>query len=336
MDVAGDAFFFADDASVIRRSRIYRSEEETRQSRVATTASISRGLVSVKWWADQWKMEISAKKSQVMLLTRSPYGGPPPIMYGNTALPYVNEMKLLGVHLTPNLSWDTHVDKVLTSANRARSFLWKLKGLLPPEALINFYKTAVRPLVEYCSPLLVGAPAVVLKKLDSFEYRCINIINNYSSRSADFFASEDSLCLRRKVGALAYLSKVLLNKVPLPVRALAPLLAFSGASDRISALTGARLAYDSRRPKYITRCGLNQAICLYNELPLGVRNGLAAIFCRESSGSSIMLCKRLVVDSLRGLPTGTVRPKRKVVAHDPHSERGPPACCGIPSPNNHT
>jgi hypothetical protein len=68
----------------------------------------------------------------------------------------------------------------------------------------------------------------------------------------DVFAGEDRLRVRRKVGALAYLTKVLLNKVPLPVRALAQVLAFSGASDRISALTGARLAYDSRRRKYIT------------------------------------------------------------------------------------
>jgi hypothetical protein len=141
---------------------------------------------SVKWWADQQKMEISAKKSQVLLLIRSPYSGPPPIMYGNTPLPYVNEMKLLGVHPNPNLFWDTHIDKVLTAANRAQSFLWKLKGYLPPEARVNFYKTAVRPLVEYCSPLLVGAPAVVPKKLYGSENRCTDIINNYSSRSADF------------------------------------------------------------------------------------------------------------------------------------------------------
>ena len=108
-------------------------------------------------------------------------------MYDNVPLPYVNEMKLLGVHLTPDLSLAAQVDKILTAANRARSFLWKLKGYLASEVLVNFYKAAVRPLAEYCSPLLVGAPAVVLKKLDSFENRCINIINNYSSRVRIFW-----------------------------------------------------------------------------------------------------------------------------------------------------
>ena len=113
-------------------------------------------------------------------------------------------MKLLGTHLTPDLSWDVHIQKTLVKANRARSYLFRLRDLLPASELVRFYKAAVRPLVEYCSPLLVGAPARCLHLVDRFEDRCKSIIRGSVTFAADLFANMDSVDLRRKVSALTY------------------------------------------------------------------------------------------------------------------------------------
>ena len=129
--------------------------------------------------------------------------------------------------------------------------------------------------------------------------------------------------VRRQVGTLTYLSKVIAGLAPLPVSDLAPQFARQDQakrrSKRLREQDGEKLEYDSRRPKYAKRSGLNYATTLFNEKPAGLRNSLR----QEIRDRTIKRCKHLVVDNLRETFGTRKRPKRKRFAHDPHSERGP-------------
>ena len=78
----------------------------------------------------------------------------PPLQMSGSIIEQVPSYKLLGVHLSHNLSWSIHCDYIV---KRARKRLYVLRVLmksgLPPADLIQVYCSLVRPILEYASPL---------------------------------------------------------------------------------------------------------------------------------------------------------------------------------------
>ena len=226
---------------------------------------------------------------------------------------------------TAELSWETHAEKMLVKANRARSCLGKLRGIADERDLLNYYKATVRPLLEYCSPLFSGAPPSTLNKLDRFEHKCIAKIASNPARYAEIVAMEDSLEARRQVGTLSYLSKLAARMAPATVSSLVPQYGSDTrkrCSKRIRVREGAKLEVEVKRPKYLLRCGLNYAIDLHNKLPPDSRSLL-----KQQIGEKDMTnCKRTVLRAVRQKIGASELAKRKASAHDPHAEQGFPAC----------
>ena len=66
----------------------------------------------------------------------------------------VPKAKVLGLTLSSNLKWNNHVDEIMKKSRKRLYCLSQLKrsGLKPPE-LIQFYRTCIRPITEYASPV---------------------------------------------------------------------------------------------------------------------------------------------------------------------------------------
>ena len=63
-------------------------------------------------------------------------------------------MTLLGVTLTSNLKWDTHIENVISHANSKRRFLTVLHRTGATTAnLLKFYVTFIRSSIEYAAPV---------------------------------------------------------------------------------------------------------------------------------------------------------------------------------------
>ena len=66
----------------------------------------------------------------------------------------VNDVKLLGVTLDTNFSWDTHVDAILTKATQRLYFLKQLRRAgVSPAQLLHFCMAVIRPVLEYAAPV---------------------------------------------------------------------------------------------------------------------------------------------------------------------------------------
>ena len=83
----------------------------------------------------------------------------PPLQMSGSIKEQVSSYKLLGVHLSHNLSWSIHCDYIV---KRARKRLYVLRVLmksgLPPADLIQVYCSLVRPIIEYVSPVWAALP----------------------------------------------------------------------------------------------------------------------------------------------------------------------------------
>ena len=63
----------------------------------------------------------------------------------------VTSMKYLGVHISSDLSWSTHIDIITSKARRTLGFIYrKFYRNVNSSVLTKLYTTLVRPLLEYC------------------------------------------------------------------------------------------------------------------------------------------------------------------------------------------
>ena len=108
-----------------------------------------------------------------------------PITTGGTEIGCVKLFKLLGVYLSSDLTWATHVDYVLKKANRSLYALRQLKrcGVLPAD-IVKVYCSLVRLVVEYASVVFSNLPHLV-DALEKLQKRALKIIfPNYSYEAA--------------------------------------------------------------------------------------------------------------------------------------------------------
>ena len=73
-----------------------------------------------------------------------------PIIIGDRVIDTVSEAKLLGVVISSDLKWNSHIDYVYEKAAKRMYGLRFLKrNALPADVLLSVYCTYIRPIVEY-------------------------------------------------------------------------------------------------------------------------------------------------------------------------------------------
>ena len=122
-----------------------------------------------------------------------------PITTGGTEIGCVKSFKLLGVYLSSDLTWATHVDYVLKKANRRLYVLRQLKrcGVLSAD-IVKVYCSLVRSVVEYASVVFSNLPQYLVDALEKLQKRALKIIYpNYSYEAALDVANLEKLECRR-------------------------------------------------------------------------------------------------------------------------------------------
>ena len=102
-------------------------------------------------WESEWRMEFHPDKCTVLSI----YRGKPKNQFvyhlHGKSLKTVDHAKYLGVTFSKDLSWNTHVDNIVSKANKRLGFLrrnLRVNNVLTKDLA---YKSLVRPLVEYSS-----------------------------------------------------------------------------------------------------------------------------------------------------------------------------------------
>ena len=97
-------------------------------------------------------MKISESKSKIMIFNKSrKYDFPPEFSFRNKeVLECIEQTKLLGIYLTPDLKWQANTRQIYL---KAMSRMWLLRRLkfikLEPEVLMDYYIKEIRPLTEH-------------------------------------------------------------------------------------------------------------------------------------------------------------------------------------------
>ena len=193
----------------------------------ADVALLHDDLARLSAWSSAWKLKLNASKCKSFTITlkRSPiishYG------IGGEILERVSTMRDLGVILDQKLTFERHIDSIVTAGNRALGLLIRSlqagRGRMryDPGAVTAAYYANVRSLLEYCSVVWGGAAKTHTDRIERIQHKfliwlTVNSNINSDSLSYDKLLSAHSftsLAARRVQHDIVYVARLFKHKI---------------------------------------------------------------------------------------------------------------------------
>ena len=134
----------------------------------------------------------------------------------------VDNIKYLGVTITNDLKWNTHISNICTKANRTLGFLRRTLFSCPQNVKEAAYKGMVLPILEYGSSVWDPHPDKLQEELEKVQNRAARFVTRnyvYETGSMTGILGQlkwESLKKRRKDNRLILLYKGLKGKTRIP------------------------------------------------------------------------------------------------------------------------
>ena len=161
---------------------LWKYVDDTTTSEIVQKGSVSNAQSladEVICWSRINRVHINADKCKELRITfaKQPVDFTPVVMEGKE-LEVVPSVKLIGLNISHNLTWNKQVDEVLNKAGKRLYFLVQLKrAKVPPMDLIIFYKACIRSVSDYAIPAYFHAlPKYLKNEIIRLEKRALAII----------------------------------------------------------------------------------------------------------------------------------------------------------------
>ena len=154
--------------------------EHTGYTLKSNTNELQSDLDNLKEFTDINRMIINQKKTLIMKFNfRKSLDFPPIFNIGDgSMLNIVNETKILGIILSDNLKFNSHVEYMLSRANKKVWTLRRMKILnLDTTILTDYYCKEIRSILEYGVAIWhSGITTIMTDQIERIQKICINII----------------------------------------------------------------------------------------------------------------------------------------------------------------
>ena len=183
---------FVDDSTIVE------TLSDTNMSSLGQRAQITAN------WAKEHKMILNPKKTTEMRVCfKRSIQQWNPIIIGNDPIKQVSSAKVLGFYINNKLTWDDHIQKIVAKANsRLHLLRAMMRAKFPKDALISFYVSSIRSILEYGAPvwnfnittqqnkILENIQRRVLKMIDGIpptdhDYDYVSLLQKYKMKSLD-------------------------------------------------------------------------------------------------------------------------------------------------------
>ena len=132
---------------------------------------VQEDLHKLEKWEEAWDMSFNPSKCQVLNVTRLKTPIPSEYSLHNTELESVSAAKYLGVTISDNLNWGTHIDIITKNANQTLGFLKRNIKVHNQDLMSTAYKTLIRSQLEYASTVWSPHSTTDIYKLESVQRR---------------------------------------------------------------------------------------------------------------------------------------------------------------------
>lgn len=154
---------------------------------------INKALQSLQRWSEGNSLIINSRKTKAIIFHWKGHVFPRYISLniGDSNIEIVDTIKTLGVFFHKKMSWDTHVNYLITSVSKCAGILAKCRYFLPAWIKLIIYNAFIMSHVNYC--FLVGGSTAHTNtnKLHLLQKKAIRHIAN-----AEYFAHTEPLFIR--------------------------------------------------------------------------------------------------------------------------------------------
>lgn len=234
---------------------------------------LNSDLELISNWAKQWLVKFNPAKTEVMFFSLRNLARPS-LIFDNIPLDFVDEHKHLGVTLSHDGSWHTHISNITSSASKVLGSMRMLKYKLKYKTLDNVYIYYLRPLLEYASTVWDSCRQYEKDTLEKLQYEAARIVNGLTrSVSIHNLLNEIgwvSLEHRRSIQKLILAYKQKNGLLPSYLHDLFP--STVGDSNDYSLRINDNFITLPRRLELYSRSVIPDSIKLWNDLDLSIRN----------------------------------------------------------------
>ena len=143
---------------------------------------IQKSIDIVVGWTTDNDMRINYEKSKEMIISYARDGNfrnqVPNITIENNIIEQVEHVKLLGVTLSNDLTWNRHIDNIVKKAGKRVYMLYQLKRAgVAQSDLVTVYISVVRPVLEYACPVWhTNLPKYLSENIEIVQKRALKAI----------------------------------------------------------------------------------------------------------------------------------------------------------------
>ena len=129
-------------------------------------------------WFKEWGFTLSNEKTVPVLFTKSTINPLPVIKLEGNVLTYKNNHRFLGMIFDSKLTWQLHIENIVTRSKRKLNILRALTGTKwgsSSKSLLIVYRAIIRSIFDYGCQAYNSAADTTKKKLDSVQYQALRI-----------------------------------------------------------------------------------------------------------------------------------------------------------------
>lgn len=154
---------------------------------------MEKSLIHCNKFYEKWKIKINHSKTQAIIF---PYNKSPKrlpsrtLRFGNNNINIKSQVTYLGVLLDKNFTFRNHIESACGKAIQSFRALWPMLNRRSTLNIKNknlIYKTVIRPILSYGSPIWYKGTNSHLKWMQVIQNKCLKMIHNkhwrYSTRS---------------------------------------------------------------------------------------------------------------------------------------------------------
>lgn len=255
---------------------------------------LNHDLHQISIWAKQWLVDFNPNKTEAILFTLNKDVANPELIFDNTVINFVENHKHLGLTLSSNGQWSTHINNILQSASKAINIMKKLKFTLTKTALNQIYLSYVRPILEYASIVWDGCTQQEVNSLEKLQNEAARIVTGLTRsvtlQNLYLECGWESLKSRREKQKYCFMYKVCNNTAPSYINDLIPpqigditYYELRNNSDLLSIRTRTSIFKNSCIPSSIDLWNNLEPNIKQNESLVAFKNSLSTKYNREKT-----------------------------------------------------
>ena len=152
-DVISNIAIYADDTTLY--SKCDQASDLWQQLELAS--ELESDLRDTVDWGKKWLVDFNAGKTQLVSFDQSNNTGAIDVKMDGSVLEEKSSFKMLGLTFSSKLEWGSNIFSIAETISKKIGALIRSIKFLSPEAALYFYKSTMRPCMEYCCHAWNGA-----------------------------------------------------------------------------------------------------------------------------------------------------------------------------------